>query len=128
MQVGFYTATATITDTAGGTTVATTTVGAIPVPDFPGKWTSFKGALAQGDVEGALRLVAEPVRDSYRAVFQALGSDLPTIAATLTDLRLLSAQGELAETVTVRLEDGEPHVYFIYFVPDADGIWRVRGM
>jgi hypothetical protein len=34
----------------------------------------------------------------------------------------------LAEAVTIRLENGQFAVYFVYFAPDEDGIWRILAM
>jgi len=47
---------------------------------------------------------------------------------TLGDLRVISLQDGLIEAATVRLESGQRRVYFIYFAPDHDGIWRILGV
>ena len=89
------------------------------------KWAAFKEALRRNDVEASLQLLVGRIRDRYRPALQTLGGDLPAFAATLGDLRVISFQDGLAEAVTMRLENGQRRVYFIYFVPDDDGIWRI---
>jgi len=92
------------------------------------KWTAFKEALGRNDVEASLQILTGGIRDRYRPALQTLVGDLPAFAATLGDLLVISFQDGLVEAVTVRLENGQRRVYFIYFVPDDDGIWRVVGV
>jgi len=92
------------------------------------KWAAFKEALGRNDVEASLQILTGGIRDRYRPALQTLVGDLPAFAATLGDLLIISFQDGLVEAVTVRLENGQRRVYFIYFVPDDDGIWRVVGV
>ncbi len=129
---GLFTPTLTATDDLGATFVVATAVQVLDtastVAMLTSKWDALKAALGRADVEAALQTVAGGVRDRYRSALEALGADLVALAAQLGDLQVLSVENGLAETVTVRLEDGERRLYFIYLVPDDDGIWRILGM
>jgi hypothetical protein len=131
-QPGLYFPRATITDAQGNqlTTAAIVHVFDANTLDafLQAKWTAFKGALLRGDAEGSLQALAAGIRNRYRSALQAVGGDLPAFASTLGDLQIISFQDALAEAVTVRLENGQRRAYFIYFVPDDDGIWRVVGI
>ncbi|MGH2660592.1 MAG: Ig-like domain-containing protein [Actinomycetota bacterium] len=131
-QPGIITPMLTVTDDQGRVVTTTTTIQvldqAATIALFQGKWGALKAALTRSDIEGVLQGVAVGIRPRYRPALQAIGGDLPVLAATLGDLQVISVQDGLAETATVRLEDGQRRVYFIYFVPDDDGIWRIVGM
>lgn len=131
-QPGIITPLLTVTDDQGRAVTATTTIQvldpAATIALLQVKWGALKAALTQGNIEGALQAVAVGIRTRYRPALQALRGDLPALAATLGDLQVISFQDGLAEAATVRLEDGQRRVYFIYFAPDDDGIWRILGM
>ena len=46
----------------------------------------------------------------------------------MRDLSLVSAEAGVAELATTRMEDGITRLYLIYFVQDADGLWRILSM
>ncbi len=131
-QPGVYLPMATVTDSQG-TRLSASTV--IHVMDgntlealLEAKWAALKEAFHRGDVDGALQTVAGEVRSRYRPALEAIGGDLPTFALTVGDLQIISQRNGLAEAVTVRLENGQRDVHFVYFTPDEDGIWRIFSM
>lgn len=131
-QPGVYLPMATVTDSQG-TRLSASTV--IHVMDgntlealLEAKWAALKEAFRRGDVDGALQTVAGEVRSRYRPALEAIGGDLPTFALTVGDLQIISQRNGLAEAVTVRLENGQRDVHFVYFTPDEDGIWRILSM
>jgi hypothetical protein len=95
---------------------------------FQAKWETMKTALAARDIPRATTEFAFGVRDRFRAVFQALAPALPTIAPTLGTLAITQVTEGLAEGVVQRVQDGDTFLYFIYWAPDADGIWRIIEM
>ena len=131
-QPGLYLPRVTITDAQGNQLTANAIVQVFDANALDAllqaKWAAFKEALGRNDVEASLQILTGGIRDRYRPALQTLVGDLPAFAATLGDLLVISFQDGLVEAVTVRLENGQRRVYFIYFVPDDDGIWRVVGV
>lgn len=131
-QSGLYVPRVTLTDGQGIRLTASTVVQVLDPTALErllqAKWQGMIDALQRGDTEGFLQALAVGVRTRYVPALDALRGDLPALAATLGDLQVIAFQDGLAETATIRLEDGQRRVYFIYFVPDEDGIWRILGM
>ena len=92
------------------------------------KWEGMKAALAARDIPRALGEVAVGVRSRFQTVFQALEADLPTIAPTLGTASITSVSEGLAEGVIQRVQGGKTYLYFVYWAPDPDGIWRIIEM
>jgi hypothetical protein len=125
---GRYTARVAATDTAGTETIAGALISVGPRQNLALKWAGFKAALARGDIEGALSTVSVKIRERYRRALQALASDLPVIAAEMGEYQVTSFAEDYEGGMVVREERGEYRVYFIYFAPDRDGVWRIIGM
>ena len=116
-----------------GTTYTATTVVSVEDPQtvttrFQTRWSSFKGRLQAGDVSGALTHLAPTLQPRFQRIFQQLGADLPTIAASLGDLEVLGQVGDLTEAVIVQQENGVPFLHFIYFRRDSRGRWLIEEM
>ncbi|MGE5139252.1 MAG: Ig-like domain-containing protein [Rudaea sp.] len=93
-----------------------------------GTYNSMLDHLRVGDVTGALASVSGGAHDKYQAVFNALGTNLPTVVDALGTLRDGSIGGEMAEYVLQRQEYGRPRAYYLYFLRGEDGVWRIDGM
>jgi len=91
------------------------------------KWGSIKDALRQGNVEGALNFVAEESRDRYRGIFNTLNSSLPQVDSILTNIQFGAVRENEVEFAMLRVStDGVERSFYILFVRDNDGIWRLR--
>lgn len=91
------------------------------------KWTSMKDALRRGDIGGALQSIALADRDDYQELLAALtAAQLGQIDLVLADLSAGVFDGNRAEYEMLRLDNGVQTSYFVLFVRDADGIWRVK--
>ncbi len=95
---------------------------------FKGKWHGLLNELGQGNAERALGFFSVSQKEKYRRVFDDLGGDLQLIVSTFGDIVVNSIEGEMAEYVTVREQDGDKFAYFIYFMRDQNGIWKIKGM
>jgi hypothetical protein len=127
---GIYAPTVTLTDSSGTQRTASALVQVVETGALDSliqaKWQGFKGALRRGDVDGALSFVASTVRDGYEALVADLTVPLSQIDAILTDIVLVAAEEDRAEYEMIRTEDGERFSYYVLFVRDADGIWRLK--
>jgi sugar lactone lactonase YvrE len=95
----------------------------ITLPDAT--WSDMKEKLSEGDIEGALTYFSEASQDRYREIFTLLQAELPQIANQMQDIHLISIRGDVAEYIIVREEDGTEMGYFIYFIKDEDGNWKI---
>ncbi|MBI3637205.1 MAG: hypothetical protein HY216_13510 [Candidatus Rokubacteria bacterium] len=129
VRPGTYVATATIAGGSGSLT-ADTLVQVFDRATFDamlsGKWTAMKNALRGGNVTAALDYIALSARDDYRAMFSALTPRFPQIDQVLTDIFLVSFEDGRAEYQMIRIQDGIRLSYFVLFVRDADGLWRLK--
>jgi len=129
-QPGLYVASATITDGQGGTMTARTLVQVYDRASldamFRTKWTGLKAALRAGDVSRAVEAVALSSRDDYRDLLTALGPQLGNIDGILTDIGAVAFYEDAAEYQMIRVDGGVRLSYFVLFVRDGDGIWRLK--
>jgi len=120
----------TVTDDAGGTDTAVAIVQVLDGTDLDNllqaKWSGMKDALRTGNIATALSFIAEDSRDKYQEIFTLVSSALPTIDSVLTDINLLIVEGNQAEFEMLRVSDGVEVSFYILFVRDGSGIWRLR--
>ena len=86
----------------------------------------MKAALRRGDVDAALQFIRIDSRERYRETFTHLTVDLAQIDTVLTDIKAVKIDAMGAEFEMLRVEDGKTYSYFVLFVRDYDGIWRVK--
>ena len=125
-----YFPTVTVID---GTGASTTETALVQVYDpvaldllLQAKWQGMKDALRQGDTSLALSFVARAKRASYERMFTALEAQLANIDQILTDIQYVEQHGVRAEYQMIRIDNGTRLSYFVLFILDEDGIWRLR--
>lgn len=91
-------------------------------------WDRMVGNLKAEDIPVSLTSIVTGARDKYRMVFQSAQPDLPTAANKLGTLQPYSFELGMAEYLLVRTTDGVDYAYPVYFVRDADGVWRIGSM
>ena len=129
---GVYQPTVTITGSAGALTSKTFT---IVVQDraqlnqvLKSQWEGLNNALIVGDKPTALRYFNVQAQAKYGPVFDELMLKMPEIIASYSALAQVSIGDEIAEYVVVRGINGIKRPYFIYFIKDQSGIWKIDGM
>ena len=129
---GVYRATITVTDSQNTTYSQTL---AVVVHDgqqmdqiFNSLWNGMNDALMRGDVNGATQYLNESARRKYQPVLEALKPQFPQIIVSYSPLRRVSITDSIGEYAIVRPYNGQNRVYLIYFLQDADGVWRVDEM
>ncbi|MBI5099605.1 MAG: hypothetical protein HZB30_10250 [Nitrospirae bacterium] len=91
-----------------------------------GKWEGMKGALMDSDAQGATDYFITRNRDRYAAIFSSLQNDLPSIAGEMQPIELIYIEEGVAQYRIKRMEGTTEFSYYIYFVRDVDGIWRIK--
>jgi hypothetical protein len=95
---------------------------------FTSLWNGMNNALKVGNVNGAARYLNESAKRKYQPVFESLKSQFPQIIASYSPLRRISITDNIGEYAIVRNVNNQNHVYLVYFLQDADGVWRVDAM
>ena len=94
------------------------------------KWTKMKTALMAGDIGGALEFHHEHQREKYEGIYNALGSDLITLAGQMQDISWISYVNGLAKYKIQQDHEIDNQVvtitYYIYFSRDANGLWLIE--
>ena len=80
--------------------------------------------LKAGDIKGALTAFTGGAQKKYSAVFAALGPNLP---AAVDQLGLIT-DGEIGNSMAEYKVVRGYQTFFIYFILDEDGVWRIDGM
>jgi hypothetical protein len=95
---------------------------------FTDLWNGMNDALVRGDVNGAAQYLNESAKHKYLPVFDTLKLQFPQIIASYSPLRHVLISEDIGEYAIVRNFNGQNRIYLIYFLRDADGVWRVDGM
>ncbi len=91
-----------------------------------GKWEGIKGALAKGDTEKAAGFFAEDRKDMYRYNFTLMAPILPTIIKDLGDINLVKIWDDVAECEMSAIQDSVEYSFYVEFVKDVNGVWKLR--
>lgn len=129
---GVYTARFVITDSQGfsDTTQATVVVQDPIVLDrqFKTIWDGVNNALIAQNKSQALTYLNQSAQAKYGPVFDALMPNFPAIIASYSGLQRVSVTSEIGEYAVNRVIDGVDRIFFVYFLQDLDGIWRLDSM
>ena len=94
-------------------------------------WNSMKARLTNNDPVGAAGYYSFASRDKYLSTFSILSGHLSEIAANMQDIIMSYLGSDTAEYIITRNEiiNGSPTnvAYYIYFVRDDDGLWKLQG-
>lgn len=88
-------------------------------------WRGFGDALARRDVNTATRSFAGDTADKYRGRLELIRENLPRFADGIRKLEAISIVGDVAHYLVTRDEDGTVYGYHVYFVRDANGVWKI---
>ncbi|MEK7845772.1 MAG: PKD domain-containing protein, partial [Nitrospinota bacterium] len=93
------------------------------------KWNAMKTALANQDVNTALNYFTEETKQHYNELFTALQPSLPQIVQDMQGIELISLKNNSAK-YRIRRDDlyggqTETFTYYIYFMVDDNGIWKI---
>jgi len=126
---GIYIPKVTITDNQGNACTETTLVHVLLGEEIDAllrsKWEGMKAALSQGDVDNALNYFVKDSREEYRDIFELLASQLSSLTSAMREINMVEITGNMAEYYIKRFQRGVDISYFIYFMKDGDGIWKI---
>jgi hypothetical protein len=131
-QPGLYLATVTATDSVGNRFT-----GRVPVlmhsftelnTLLEARWNGLVAALSGQNVSQAIAFFHPAFAPQFSDAFTKLSDQLPMIGSSLTNASLLSEAGGVAEIVTIRTQQGTTYAYFIFFMQDEFGLWKIVSM
>lgn len=127
---GLYTFTATVTDELGLTYTNSIVTEAVDAAALDGllqpKWSGMKAELSSGDIDAALSFIAGGAREMFRYNFELLNQHLPEMSAGLHGITLVNIVDGEAEYEMAGEQDGQLYSFYLLFIKDNDGIWRIR--
>jgi len=91
-------------------------------------WNGMNDALVAGNKTVAMRHVNAEAQVKYGPVFDALMPHMPAIVASYSTLEQVSLTANVAEYAITRMDGTTKRLYLIYFMRDADGVWRIDQM
>jgi hypothetical protein len=94
------------------------------------KWEAMKTALANQDINSAVNYYTEETKQHYNDIFTTLYTQLPQITQNMQNIQMIYAKDNTAK---YRIKTSEVHAgqtyditYYIYFVVDENGIWKIH--
>ncbi len=130
---GVYYLTATGTGTDGNTYQDTVPVTVLSRSQMDAmlkaKWEGMKAKLASQDVEAALGCFISDSQSKFRTTFTVLHDSLPSLASNMQNIELIYIK-EFVTKYRIRRQqviDGQNEIitYYIYFVKDRNGLWKI---
>jgi len=126
---GLYFPKVSVTDTQGSVYTETTIVHVLSREEMnallKSKWEAMEGALGQGNIDEALNYFITDSREEYREIFEVLAPQLPALVSAMREINMVEIKGNLAEYYIKRFQKGVDISYFIYFMRDENGVWRI---
>lgn len=92
------------------------------------QWNALNSALISNDKPLALSYLTPQAQSKYSVAFDALMPAMPTIVASYSPIIRVSNSYELGEYAVNRRINGVNRIFFVYFVRDASGVWRLDSM
>ena len=93
------------------------------------KWDGMKDALAVSNIENGVKYFTESSRDKFQEAFSIISESLPQIISDMQDIELIYSINWTTKYRIIRhqLIEGEYRdiTYYIYFVVDNDGMWKI---
>jgi len=90
------------------------------------KWDEMKTALMARDIQSAASYFADWAKERYSGIFTALGDTLPQVAQAMQDIEMIYLLDGVAKYRIRRIEAEGEITYYIYFVKDANGLWKIQ--
>lgn len=95
---------------------------------FKSIWDDMTTALVSGNKAAAMNELDGTAQRNYGPVFDVLMPYMQQIVSTFSPLLRSSIYGSLAEYAIVRPSSSDGNVFFVYFIRDQNGNWRLDSM
>ncbi|MBN2568168.1 MAG: hypothetical protein JXB42_01935 [Deltaproteobacteria bacterium] len=127
---GVYYFTAHVTDSENNVYTDTVAIQALDEAELDAllrsKWEGMRQALAQNNIAAATGYFDDSKKDAYYNIFTALSSKLPQISQELDDIQFIKTMYNAAEYDIRTTRDGKEYSFYLLFVKDENGLWKIR--
>jgi len=127
---GLYFPKITVTDTQGNAYTQTTLLHIVSREEMDtllrSKWEGMKGALSQGNIEGAISYFDDFSKAGYKEHFTVLSPIVSQIVQELNDIQLIRMMKNAIEYDIRTIRNGKEYSFYFLFVRDKDGLWKIR--
>jgi len=89
------------------------------------RWEGMKGVLANKDLEKALSYFVDNSKEMFRYNFELMRDLLPTVVQEMGETVMVGVQDGVAEYEMIAVQEGMQCSFYIKFVKDEEGIWRI---
>jgi hypothetical protein len=91
-------------------------------------WANFLQAAGDRNRNAVMNALSVSAREVYGPVYDELASALPQIVASFSAPQSSTLTSTVGEYAVNRTIDGANRIFFIYFLRDGDGVWRIDSM
>jgi hypothetical protein len=92
------------------------------------QWADLAAALSSGNKPAAMRVLSAPARVKYGPVFDDLAPYMAQIIPSWSAPSTGVLSTEIGEFAIRRTINGVKQLFFVYFLRDGYGIWRLGSM
>ena len=89
------------------------------------KWEGMKGLVMAQNTEGALAFIIGSTQEMYRYNFELMRDILPSILQPMSDINLDEIEDGIAKYHMNSIQDGTNYSFYVEFVKDGDGLWKI---
>lgn len=90
------------------------------------KWEGMKTALSQNDIDDAVSYFSSFSKENYREMFTILSDNLTQIEQELGDIQFAGVMKHSAKYDIRITRDGNEYSFYLLFVRDEEGLWKIR--
>ncbi len=127
---GIYFPRVMVTDNQGNIYTETTLVNVLSREEMDAllisKWEGMKGALSQGDIDGAISYFDAFTKSGFKEHFTVLSPILSQIVQELNDIQFIGMMKNAIEYDIRTIRNGIEYSFHLLFVRDKDGLWKIR--
>jgi hypothetical protein len=89
------------------------------------KWDRMREALSENDVERAISYFIDNTKETYRYNFELLQDLLPMIAQDMGKIKVVDVHDQVAQYELFSFQDGMELSFYVKFVKDINGLWKI---
>jgi hypothetical protein len=90
------------------------------------KWNGVRSTLTGNDVNAAAKYFDSSTKTIYSGIFAGMPDQLSQMAQDMADIQLIQAENDRAEYDLRIVRDGTVFSYFVLFVKDENGLWKIK--
>ncbi|MCG8436332.1 MAG: Ig-like domain-containing protein, partial [Gammaproteobacteria bacterium] len=95
---------------------------------FKQMWNGMNDRLIQGEVEAALRYMSNTAKRKYRPIYEEILDIVVEGISSYSAPVKTTIHNDWAEYAISRSQGGQQYVFFVYFMKDANGTWKLHSM